>query len=97
MVTSRSFSLAWDPPPPENQNGVIVHYIINVTYTVHSTTEMFQLFPTANTTWVYSLIPYTAYTCVIAAGTAVGVGPFSAAYVVTTSADGRIVTFMGFI
>ena len=51
---------------------------------------MFQLFPTTNTTLVYSLIPYTAYTCVIAAETAVGVGPFSAAYVVMTSADGEI-------
>jgi len=50
------------------------------------------LIPTTNATLVYSLIPYTAYTCVIAAETAVGVGPFSAAYVVMTSSDGEIVT-----
>ena len=90
-VTSRSFSLAWDPLPPDSQNGVIVRYVINVTYTMRNTREIFQLFPTINTTLVYSLIPYTAYTCVIAAETAVGVGPFSAPYVVMTSADGKIV------
>ena len=91
-VTSRTISLAWEPPPLDKQNGVIIRYVINVTYTLHNTREMFQLFPTTNTTLVYSLIPYTAYTCVIAAETAVGVGPFSAAYMVMTSADGEIVT-----
>ena len=68
--------LSWSPPLAEEQNGVIINYIINVTDT--ETGDEFQLSTSHNTLTIASnLKPYTTYTCVIAAETFVGLGPFS--------------------
>jgi receptor-type tyrosine-protein phosphatase Q len=68
--------LSWSPPLAEEQNGVIINYIINVTDT--ETGDEFQLSTSHNTLTIASnLKPYTTYTCVIAAETFVGLGPFT--------------------
>ena len=87
VVTSHSLSLIWNPPLPENQNGVIIRYTVNIT--VLATIQMFQLFSDNNSITVSSLSPYTTYSFIIAAETAVGVGPFSGAYTVMTATDGK--------
>jgi len=84
---SRSVVLTWDPPPPEDQNGPIVGYVINVT--VIETGEMFQLTSSTNTLSVASLKPFTHYVCIIAARTSVGLGPFSTTVTVMTPEDGK--------
>ncbi len=85
-VTSRSAVLTWEPPPYEDQNGVITLYIITVT--VQETGEMFQLNSTTTTLTVTSLRPFRTYVCVIVAATSVGLGPFSAPLTVETLQDG---------
>ena len=87
VVTSRSLSLIWNPPPLEDQNGVIIHYRINIT--VLDSMEMFQLLSDNSSITVNSLIPYTTYMLTIAAETAVCEGPFSGAYTVMTATDGK--------
>ena len=91
MVTSRSLSLMWNPPPLEDQNGVIIRYRVN--NTVLGTMEMYQLLSVNNSITVNSLRPYTTYSFTIAAETAVGVGPFSGAYTVMTATDGEKQTY----
>ena len=78
----------WDPPLPDAQNGVIIGYIINVT--VLETGEMFQLLSDTDSLGLNFLRPFTTYICVIAAQTAVGVGPYSITYQVTTLEDGKL-------
>ena len=87
VVTTHSLSLVWNPPPPEDQNGVIIRYRVNIT--VLGTMEMYQLFSVNSRITVLSLRPYTTYIFTIAAETAVGVGPFSGAYTVMTATDGK--------
>lgn len=83
----RTVFLTWDPPPPEDRNGPIIGYIINVT--VVGTGEMFQLTSPTNTLRVSSLRPFSTFVCVIAARTPVGLGPFSTTVTVTTPEDGK--------
>ena len=87
----RSVVLTWDPPPPEDRNGPIVGYVINVTVT--ATGEMFQLTSSTNTLSVTSLDPFTRYVCIIAARTSVGLGPFSTTIMVMTPEDGKSLFF----
>ena len=86
VVATHFLSVVWNPPPPEDQNGVIIRYRVNVT--VLGTMEMYQLLSVNNSITVLSLRPYTTYNFTIAAETAVGVGPFSGAYTVNTATDG---------
>ena len=84
--SSRSAVLTWEPPLVEDQNGIIIGYVINVT--VVETGEIFQLFSTTNTLTVNTLSPYTTYICIIAARTSIGLGPFSTTFTVQTPEDG---------
>ena len=84
--TSRSAILAWDPPLPEEQNGVIINYVINVTEADSGVS--FQLFSTNTTLLVESLFPFTTYNLLIAASTSVGTGPFSMLLTLQTPEDG---------
>ena len=86
-TSSRSAFLSWDPPPPDQQNGVIIYYIINVA--VQETGERFQLNSTDPYLSVNNLQPYRNYTCVIAAATSVGIGPFSLSFTLVTPQDGK--------
>ena len=87
VTSSTSAYLTWNSPSYEEQNGVIIEYVINVT--VLETGERFQL--TSNTTFleVTNLRPYRTYVCIIAAATSVGLGPFSTPVTVVTPEDGE--------
>ena len=87
VTSSTSAYLTWSPPNYEEQNGVIIMYVINVT--VQETGEHFQL--TSNTTSleVTNLKPYRTYVCIIAAATSVGLGPFNISVTVKTPEDGK--------
>ena len=86
-TSSRSAIIAWNPPLPDGQNGVIIGY--KITITVVETGEMFQLFSTTNDLTIDTLSPYTTYVCVIAATTSVGVGTFSNNITFQTLEDGK--------
>ena len=87
ITSSTSAYLTWSPPNYEEQNGVIIMYVINVT--VQETGEHFQV--TSNTTSleVTNLKPYRTYVCIIAAATSVDLGPFSMSVTVKTPEDGK--------
>ena len=66
--------LAWDPPPPEHQNGLIELYIIHITVT--DTGKALQHMSVYNSTVIGPLHPFYTYKFSIAAQT-VAVGPFT--------------------
>ncbi len=86
-LTSRSAVLTWDPPPYEDQNGVIISYLISVT--VNETGETFVLSTNDTSLSITGLRPYRTYICTIAASTSVGVGPYSTSVIAETLEDGE--------
>ena len=80
----------WTPPPAEDQNGVIVMYFVNVTLLGGGGGQA-QQYTTSNTSIVVSnLLPYRYYTCIIAAATKVGTGPYSIIFTIQTPQAGRM-------
>jgi len=88
-TTPRSLYFSWEPPRPEEQNGVIVGYVVNVTSN-HSM-EVLQLYSDLQETnvSVAGLKPYTVYVCAVAAITIPGVGPYSDEDTVLMPEDGK--------
>ena len=86
FLTSTSIVLHWDPPLPDEQNGVITHYSFNLTSA--DMRETYQSILNASTVEMDNLSPFTIYLCVIAAGTNIGTGPFSPVYTLQTLEDG---------
>ena len=86
-ASSTSVTITWDPPPVENQNGIITGYFIDVE--AIETGETFQLFSESNTLHVDTLRPFTTYVCIIAAQTSIGIGPYSTSVTVITPEDGE--------
>ena len=84
--SSQSIILVWEPPSPEDQNGLIVGYTINVTDL--ETGERYQHLSTSTNITIGSLTPFTTYICIIAARTNIGIGPFSTVVTVQTMEDG---------
>ena len=84
--SSDSIILVWEPPSPEDQNGLIVGYTINVTDL--ETGERYQHLSTSTNITIGSLTPFTTYICIIAARTNIGIGPFSTVVTVQTLEDG---------
>ena len=90
-VDSRTFTLGWNPPLPDDHNGIITEYRISVTGTETEETTQFVTVETALT--VQSLHPYYTYTCAVAAFTILE-GPYSSAISVTMPQDGKRLTSM---
>ena len=93
--TSTTLVLSWQPPAPENQNGIIIHYIVNIT---EMETGRLLSFTAVNTTTlsVSTLHPFYTYTCIVAAVT-VGIGPYSATVEVELPEDGKLANILFFI
>ena len=90
-ISSTAFSLTWQPPPVDRQNGIILGYFINVTEL--DTERHTQLI--ANTTSLSvntGLHPFYRSHFVIAAETVVGRGPPSREHLARTLEDGIYVT-----
>ena len=79
--------LSWQPPAPENQNGIIIHYRVNIT---EIETGRLLSYTAVNTTIlaVHDFHPFYNYTCIVAAVT-IGVGPYSAPAVIQMPEDGK--------
>ena len=80
--------LSWNPPPLNEQSGTIVQYVINITHA--GTLVTMQYNSTSTNINITNLEPYTTYICVVAAGTAVGTGPFSHLFFIQTQESGNI-------
>lgn len=84
--SSEDIQISWQPPPLPDQNGVITGYVINITSL--DTGVVRQHTSTTTSLRVSGLAPFTVYSCIIAARTAVGVGPFTTVVTVRTLEDG---------
>ena len=85
--TSRSITLQWDPPPIEDQNGIIVLYQIDVIEVESG--MLFQYIFSGTFIFIPNLHPYYTYQWVVSASTTVGYGPDTEPSIVTTPEDGK--------
>ena len=73
VVSGTTLTVSWEPPPPEQRNGVIISYTLRCSDTV----ESFELvLNPISSIELYGLNPNIDYMCEIAASTAAGIGPF---------------------
>ena len=91
-IDSSSFFLSWRSPPSEDHNGIIRHYIINITE--ENTGGMFQIQTFEMHTLLNSLHPFYNYTCIVTAVT-VENGPYSMEILTTTLQDSKYSKTMG--
>ena len=84
-----SIFLTWEPPPLEDQNGIIRHY--EVTLVAIQTGETHIRTSTITSISVTSLRPYTMYNCTVAAET-IATGPSAMGIIVQTPSAGKPVT-----
>ena len=77
-VTSSSFTLTWNAPPSEEQNGDIIGYTVQVTHQNSGPDEHSHVTITTLSFMATSLAQDTRYRASVAAMTRVGTGPYSA-------------------
>ena len=85
-IDSQSILVSWDPPSFDQQNGLIRHYIINVTE--EDTGYSFMQRTTRTEFSFYSLHPHYTYAFSVAAET-IEVGPPSSILTTETEEDGK--------
>ena len=81
-----SVLLSWNPPPPEDQNGIIRHY--EVVLFALATGEIHIRSSAAHSVTVSSLQPFTNYSCTVAAET-VATGPYAEEVTIQTLQTGN--------
>ena len=89
VQSSRSVTFSWMPPLPDQQNGVLTGYTLNITEAGSGVTTQRTLPSSQTTITVTSLLPFTTYSFAISSYTSVGPGPFSTLLAVTTPEDGK--------
>ena len=88
-TTPSTALLSWDELDMGQQNGVIMGYVINIT--VLQTGETLQVFSNTTSLLLEQLRPFTFYSCIIAAQTSAGIGPFSTTIMFQTEEAGMYV------
>ena len=91
VLDPTSVLLSWNPPPPEDQNGIIRHY--EVVLVSLATGEIHIHSSAASSVTVSSLQPFTNYSCTVAAET-VATGPYAEEVTVQTLQTGNIVIIL---
>ena len=89
VISSSAVNLSWQSLLPEEQNGIIIRYVVDVT-TVE-TGEGFELVSVLHKLTVNSLHPHWTYIFTVSGETSVGVGPPSLAVTASTLEDGKSV------
>ena len=88
VVTSRTATLSWDPPPYAGQSGVIRQYVLAVN---RSDTNFFTELTTASTQLtVEGIFPFRTYLFTVAAKT-IELGPFSNEVSALLLEDGKFI------
>lgn len=90
VVSSTSVVFAWEPPIPEDTNGLIISYILYIT-SIQSDEMAFQLTASSTTTAHSAFQPYSTYAVTVAAETAAGEGPLSPTEMFTMWEDGILI------
>ena len=86
LITSRNFTINWNPPGYNDQNGVITYY--NVSLVEVETGSIFYYTFYTTTLTIQSLYPAYTYQYRIAAYT-IGLGPYSDPNNITTAEEGK--------
>ena len=81
-----SISLSWAPPTLSEQNGIIQHYLVNVTEI--DTGNVYGHVSLSTNFTLFSLHPYYVYTIIVTAVT-VAPGPPTGPITITTNEDGE--------
>ena len=84
---SQTLVLSWEPPLPEDRNGIIINYTVNITEM--ETGTQFQLVTDNTTITAFSLHPHYTYSCTVAAETSVGLGSYTTPRPVQMPEDGK--------
>ena len=85
-LSSTSLFISWSPPLPQHVNGIIQHYIVNVTVTESQEKLQYQTASTSLT--LNNLHPFYTHTVIVLAVT-VAPGPFSSEYILRLPPDGK--------
>ena len=89
-VTSRTISVAWSPPPPGSQRGIITHYVITYSGIERdSALRTFNVSFSVRNIELTGLEEFTQYSVFVAAATVLGSGP-SSQLIPLTSEDGML-------
>ena len=83
----------WSSPQPEQVNGIIQEYVVNIT--TENLNEELQTLSQGNSTIIGPLLPYYSYTVSVAARNfhIVDVGPYSPTVALTMPSDGILIHF----
>ena len=84
MVTSTSFRVTWQPPSPQDHNGIITYYRLHVENQRSLTSRFITVQPSSIPYTVRNVSPFTVYNWSVAAATVNGTGPYSSDYSVQT-------------
>jgi len=85
-VNSSALQLTWEPPAPEQRNGIIRGYLINAT--AQESGEYYEWMSDTMSLVISSLHPHYHYNLSVAANT-IGLGPFGVNYTVLMPQDGK--------
>ena len=85
-LNSTSISVTWSQSQEDSQNGIIVHYSLQLIEVATGRVITAEINATSAT--VSSLHSYYAYKVTVAAATIIGVGPFSEEITILTYSDG---------
>ena len=84
---SQTLVLSWEAPLPEDRNGIITQYTVNITEM--ETGILLQLATNNTTVTAFSLHPHYTYSCTVAAETSIGLGPYTTPSAVQMPEDGK--------
>ena len=89
VTGSKTAVISWDPPPFDDQNGIITYYLLLISQEQFNISDMVLNTTSDVTTYtVTGLEEYNNYTCRVAAATRIGPGPYSTPIEFSTLQDG---------
>ena len=91
MNDPRVITLSWDPPSPDQQNGILRSYLISLESEEDTHTQNVSAFH--RSVRINGLRPYTVYNCTVRAVT-IETGPSSGPILRTTFEDGKAICML---
>ena len=87
VENSTTAFISWHPPPFEDQNGPIIYYNLILSDLVFGSADI-EVNVTSLSYTATNLEEYNTYSCIVAAASVVGTGPYSVPLNFTTEEDG---------
>lgn len=91
-ATSPSSAIfSWLPLSPEDQNGLIIQYSVNITHAESGVTFIVVTSSSHTSIEYVTLKPFTTYLCSVAAATSIGLGPYTSEISITMPEAGELI------